>query len=45
MEFKYGENNLYNVTLALSDDRVKCIVYSPTKTLMLVKDSIHGTPC
>lgn len=45
MEFKYGENVLYNITLALADDRVKCIVHSPTNTLMLVKDSMNGAPC
>ena len=45
MEFKYGENVLYNITLALADDRVKCIVHSPTNTLMLVKDSMNGARC
>ena len=45
MEFKYGENALYNINLALADKRVKRIVYSPTNTLMLVKDSINGAPC
>ena len=45
MEFKYTDNVLYNITLALADDRVRCIVHSPTNTLMLVKDSMHGAPC
>lgn len=45
MEFKYTESVLYNITLALSDDRVKCIVHIPTQTLMLVKDFMHGAPC
>ena len=45
MEFKYTENVLYNITLALADDRIRCIAHSPTQTLMLVKDSRHGAPC
>ena len=44
MEFKYTENILYNITLALADDRVRCIVHTPTQTLMLVKDFMHGAP-
>ena len=45
MEFKYTDNVLYNITLALADDRVRCIVHIPTQTLMLVKDFMHGAPC
>ena len=45
MEFKYTDNVLYNITLALADDRVRCIVHTPTQTLMLVKDFMHGAPC
>lgn len=44
MEFKYTDNAIYNITLALYDKKVKGIFDPTSKALALIKDYMHGAP-
>lgn len=44
MEFKYTDNAIYNMTLALYDKNIKGIFDPKSKALALIKDYIHGAP-
>lgn len=44
MEFKYTDDAIYNITLALCNKNIIGIFDPKSKALALIKDYMHGAP-